>query len=167
MTCKTQSDSQDKYPSRSVAATSPLLSAQVDCKTQSHSINKEEKKPPGILSHTSRANRAGFDGKAMTPKTVAHEPTQLSLLYSTLLSPFLFYTALPCSTSTSALLCSTLLYSSLVFSTLLCYTLPLSTLLFATSTSASTLPLLYLYSTSTLPLLYLYATLRAHANWTQ
>jgi len=48
------------------------------CKTQKHSVNKEEKKPPAALSSTARANRAGFGGKAATPKTVVRA-SQLSL----------------------------------------------------------------------------------------
>ena len=41
------------------------------CKTQKHSINKEQKKSPGTISYTARAVRERFHGKAATPETVA------------------------------------------------------------------------------------------------
>ena len=41
------------------------------CKTQYHSIIKEEEKSPGTISSTARAVRARFYGKATTPETVA------------------------------------------------------------------------------------------------
>ena len=54
------------------------------CKTQYHSINKEEKKSPGTLSYIARADREWFHAKATTPKTVA----RASLLLSATKPPF-------------------------------------------------------------------------------
>ena len=41
------------------------------CKTQKHSINKEQKRSPGTISCTARAVRERFHGKAATPEAIA------------------------------------------------------------------------------------------------
>ena len=56
----------------------------LSCKTQKHSIIKEEKKSPGTISSTARAVRARFHGKATTPAPVAHA----SQLFSATEPPF-------------------------------------------------------------------------------
>ena len=54
------------------------------CKTQWHSIIKEEKKSPRTISSTARAIREHFQAKAIPPATVAHA----SLLFSAAEPPF-------------------------------------------------------------------------------